>query len=54
LDLTSYGGIVSPGFLRYLDQTQSYTGASYSIWEKIKDDHEDRFLIGNEINSAQP
>ena len=52
LDPDSYGGILSPAFLNYADQTQAYTGASYSIWEKMVDGHPDRFFIGNEINTS--
>jgi hypothetical protein len=55
LDLASYGGIVSPAMLSYLDQTQAYgAGTSYSISEKVRDDTESRFLVGNEINSGTP
>jgi hypothetical protein len=37
--------------LNYLDQTQAYTGASFSIWEKMEDGNPGAFKIGNEINA---
>jgi hypothetical protein len=52
LDPDSFGVIVSPAMLNYLDQTQAYSGASFSIWEKIKDGSPDRVFVGNEINTS--
>ena len=52
LDPDSFGGILSPDFLNYVDQTQAYTGASYSIWEKMRDGSPERYQVGNEINST--
>jgi hypothetical protein len=51
LEPNTYGGIVSPGMLSFLDSTQAYSGASFSIWEKMRDSIEDRFVVGNEINA---
>jgi hypothetical protein len=53
IDPDSYGGVLSPGMLSYLDSTQFATNASYTIWEKMKDgDMQNRFFVGNEINSS--
>jgi hypothetical protein len=52
LDPDSFGGVLSPSFLSYADQTQAYTGASYSIWEKMLDSHPERFHVGNEISTT--
>jgi hypothetical protein len=50
LDPDSFAGILSPAMLSYCDSTQAYSGASYSVWEKMIDDHRDRWLVGNEIS----
>jgi hypothetical protein len=52
LDPDSFGGVLSPAFLSYADQTQAYSGASYSIWEKMLDSHPERFHVGNEISTS--
>jgi hypothetical protein len=46
----SFGVLMSPAMYNYLDQTQVYTGASYSIYEKLLDSHPDRVVIENSIN----
>lgn len=55
LDPDTFGGIMSPAFLNYADQTQAYgAGTSYSIYEKMMDGHPDRFFVGDEINTSTP
>jgi hypothetical protein len=55
LDPDTFGGILSPALLNYVDQTQAYgAGTSYSIWEKMVDGHPERFFVGNEINTSTP
>jgi hypothetical protein len=50
---SSFGGILSPDMLSYLDQTQAYSNASFSIYEKMIDGH-DNFYCGNETNPGGP
>jgi hypothetical protein len=51
LDPDSFGGLMSPDMLSYLDGTQFASNASYSILEKMRDvDYTHRFLTGNEVN----
>ena len=50
----SFGVLMSPAMFNYLDQTQVYSGASYSLYEKLCDSHPDRVVIENSINPTRP